>query len=490
MPNPVRRSIAPVSLLSAAILAGGLLAPVGASARRGEAREAREANGTTETDGTAGPGEATATKPSTESPESPEPSPPPTGRRAGRGGKCRLSIEASSPLLTTGETASISGELLCPSSRSAAGETLTVYARERGEGAGMQEVGTASTAADGSYQFTTAALETTTVFYVRAQGAFSAHTVIQVAPKVTIAGAPADAQSSTAGGRPSRRTWMTFTGTVNPNVAGTRVALQREYTALGERWRTIAVSTVGAEGQYSFTHSFRAAGEMSVRVVVHSGRADAEIASEPLDYDIPQAQNPRLTIQGSSADISSGESVTITGVAAGAADATVTLLGRTRGHGFAVVARGTTGAGGEYKFTESPEQTTFYRVLDAGAASRELLVGFHYLLTAALSPSTAQAGKLLEQAGAQVTVSGTLTPAHPGQVVFLERQQATGVGFRVIASATISAGSSYSIPYTFSDPGSCVVRVRVPGDAEFESTTSEPFTILTTSAPTSPEGPA
>jgi hypothetical protein len=472
MPNRVRRSLAPVSLLSAAILAGSLLAPVGASAGRGEA------NGTTPS------AEPNPTMPSDES------SPLPAGRRAGRGGKCHLSIEASSPLLTTVETATISGELLCPSGRSAADEALTVYVRERGTGSGVHEVGTATTTTDGSYQFTTAALETTSVFYVRAQGSFSAHTLVRVAPRVAITGTAADAQSSAAGGRPRRRTWLTFTGAVSPVAAGTRVALQREYTALGERWRTIAVAAVGAEGQYSFTHSFRAAGEMSVRVVVHARGSGVESASEPLEYDIPQAQNPRLTIQSSGEELSPGQSVTITGVADGAANAPVTLLARTRGHGFAAVAKGTTGAGGEYTFTESPGQTTFYRAVAAGAASSELFEGFEYDLTATLSPSTEQAGKLLEQAGKQVTFSGTLVPAHTGQVVYLERERASGIGFQIIAVGTVDASSSYSIPYTFSDLGTCVVRVRAPGDAETESTTSEPFTILASGAPTAPAGSA
>jgi hypothetical protein len=505
MPMRVRRSLARTCVLGMASLGVAGLAPVAAWAGRGESgRRARHETSSTpaqapagapgETSGTPPPGEADGTPPSGEangSPPSGESDPRPAGRRAGRGGKCHLSVAASSPLVAAGETVTLSGELLCPSDRTAAGEALTVYVRERGGASGPQEAGTATTEADGSYQFTSTALETNSVFYVRAQGSFSAHTLVRVAPKVTLTAAPADAQTSTVGGHPGRRTWLTFTGTVSPDVAGAHVTLQREYTALGERWRTIAVAVVGPEGEYSFTHSFRAAGEMSVRAVVHSRRTDVQAASEPLSYDLPQAQNPRLTIQGSGEVVSAGQSVTITGVAAGAPDAPITLLARTRGHAFTVLAKGTTDEEGAYTFTESPQQSAFYRVIDAGAASTELFEGFQPVLTASLSPGTEQAGKLLAQAGMQVTFAGTLVPARPGQAVYLEREQLSGVGFQVIAAGTVGSDSSYSIGYTFSEPGTCIVRVRAPGNAEAESTVSEPFTILTTdAAPSDPQGPS
>ncbi len=502
MPTRVRRSPARICVLGTAILAVGLLTPVAAWARRGEsARRARHESSSTAVESSSPtavespaspPGESNGSPPAGESngtPPADESSPQPARRRASRGGKCHLSVAASSSLLATGETVALSGELLCPSDRGAADEALTIYVRERGTASGLQEVGTATTEADGSYQFTSAALETDSVFYVRAQGSFSAHTLVRVQPKVTLTATPVDARSATTGGHPGRRTWLTFTGTVSPDLAGAHVALQREYAARGERWRTIAVAIVGPEGEYSFTHSFRAAGEMSVRAVVHSRRTNVEAASEPLEYDIPQAQNPRLTIQSSSEEISAGQPVTITGVAADAADATITLLARTRGHAFTVLAKGTTDTGGAYTFTESPQQTTFFRVVDGSAASTELFEGFQPVLTATLSPSTEQAGKLLAQAGEQVTFSGTLVPAHPGQVVYLEREQLSGVDFQVIAVGTVGSDASYSIAYTFSDLGTCVVRIRAPGDSEAESTASEPFTILTTdTGPPDPEG--
>ena len=104
------------------------------------------------------------------------------------------------------------------------------------------------------------------------------------------------------------------------------------------------------------------------------------------------------------------------------------------------------------------------------------------MLTAGVSPGTEQAGKLLTQAGKQLTFSGTLVPAHTGQAVYLEREDASGIGFHVVDVGTVDAAFSYSIVDTFSDVATCVMRIRVPANSESQGSTSEPFTILVTPA--------
>jgi hypothetical protein len=463
----LRRTLALAPLLSAAVLINGLLAPAGASA-----------------------GAASTTSPSESSPPPSESSPPPpAGEHAGRGGKCHLSIEASSTWITAGEAVSLSGMLVCPSGRSAAGEPVTVYERERGAGSVLVEVGTARTEADGSYQLTPPAFDTDTSFSVHAERSLGAHTQVKVAPKVTIAGPAPGAQLSTRGDHASgaTRNTFTFTGTVSPAPAGGRVALQREYDSSGEQWRTIALATIGPEGQYSITHSFRSPGEVSVRVVVHPRGPNLAAASEPLSYDIAQAQNPQLTIQSSADPISSGRSLTITGVAAGATNQPVTLLARTHGQGFVAVARSTTDASGAYSFTTSPQQSTFYRVTVAKTISTELAEGFKDILTTTVSPGDEQAGKLLAQVGASLTFSGTVVPARAGQLVYLERESGSGIGFEPVASATLDAAGAYSIAYTLPDVTTRVMRIKVPPDSESQGATSEPFTILVTPPSTPPE---
>jgi len=486
IPLHPRPLLAPNFVVMAAILAGGLLAPASASAkpqRQRAATRVRSQSTATSAEPTAS-SESTATPPGESSGDPPpaESSPQSGPQRARRGGKCHLSLQAASPRITAGETVTLLGQLVCPGGRSAANEPVTVYQHQRGGAPGLSEVGTATTEADGSYQFTPAAFETNTSFYVRSLGSQGAHTLVRVAPEVTITGPAAGVQLSTRGGHSvaGGRNRFTFTGTVSPKAAGAGVALQREYAATGEQWRTIALGRVGPEGNYSITHSFRSPGEVSVRVVVHPVGPNVAAVSAPLSYDISQAQNPQLTIQASADPVSSGQSVTITGVAAGAANRPVTLLARTRGQAFVAVAKAITDGSGAYTFTESPLHSTFYRVIDASTASTDLFAGSKYVLTAGVSPSTEKAGKLLTQPGEQLTFSGTLVPAHTGQVVYLERENPSGIGFAVVDVGTVDAASSYSIVHTFSTVATCVMRIRVPANSQNQGSTSGPFTILVT----------
>jgi stage V sporulation protein SpoVS len=417
-----------------------------------------------------------------------DPGAAPSSPAPGLRGSCRLSLEASSPRITAGETVTLFGQLVCTNGMSAAGEPVTVYQRPSAVGAsGLSEVGTATTEADGSYQFTPTAFNTNSVFVVRFPTAHNASTAVKVAPLVTISGPAANAQVVTGG-----HNRFTFTGTVSLAAAGAQVALQSEYAATGEQWRTIATGSVGPEGRYSIAHSFGSPGEVSVRVVVNPEGPNVAAASKSLSYVVSQAQNPQLTIQASADPISSGQSVTITGVAAGAANQAVMLLAFTRGHAFVAVAKDTTDGSGAYTFTVSPPQSTFYRVISNTTASTILFEGAKYLLTAEVSPTTVHAGK-------QLTFSGTLAPAHVGQAVYLERENASGIGFNIVDVGTVDAASAYSIVHTFNSVATCVMRIKVPTSSESQGSTSEPFTILVTplpapsrseepAGPTSPEG--
>jgi stage V sporulation protein SpoVS len=410
---------------------------------------------------------------------------------AGLRGSCQVSLEASSPRITAGETVTLLGHLVCTGGMSAADEPVAIYQRQSAAGAsGLSEVGTATTEADNSYQFTPAAFNTNSVFVARFPTAHNARTVVKVAPLVTISGGPAASTQLFTGGH-SRLTVagtnrLTVTGTVGPAATGAHVALQGEYAATGEQWRILAIGRVGPEGHYSLAHSFKSPGEVSVRVVVHPNGANVAAASKPLSYVVSQTQNPQLTIQTSADPISSGQSVTITGVAAGAANQAVMLLARTRGHAsFVAVAKATTDASGLYTFTASPQQSTFYRVLSVTTASTVLFEGVKYALTTGVFPSTVEAGK-------QLTFSGTLIPAYAGQAVYLERENPSGIDFDVVAVGTVDAASSYSIVHTFNDAATYIMRIRVPANLESQGSTSEPFTILVTpsSSPLGSEEPA
>ena len=388
---------------------------------------------------------------------------------------CLVSIQASSQHVIAGETATVSGTLTCPTSANAADQPIAVYQRQSGDGAlSFSIAGTVTTEADGSYVLTSAALDTNTVFQVR-EGRHGAHTVVKVAPRITLALSFPTPQASAASGQsPStKRAKATFTGTVTPLAAGARVALQVAYPASSEHWRTVAFGRVASDGSYAIEHGFRIPGAASVRTLVHTGKANAVGISEPISYEAPQPQNPQLTIETSADPTSYGQQVTIGGVAAGAANQPVKLLARTNEGSFAVVAEGETEASGDYTFTQEPLQNTTYRVIDATERSTTLFEGVGFALTTAPAPSTAQVGQRL-------TFTGTLTGAPAGQVVDLERGSASGTGFHVVGTGTVDAASQYQIGYTFDRAGACVMRVKVPGGGLRQVGASAPFTITVT----------
>jgi hypothetical protein len=385
---------------------------------------------------------------------------------------CQVSIEASSSRITAGETVTVSGTLACPAHVSAADRLVTVYQREGSSG--FSVLANAATDAQGSFTLTPPAFYSNTVFKVRA-GEHRARTVVKVAPKVTLVGpAPAALASTTsAQPHPGRRERLVFTGSVSPGQTGRLVALQVAYAAASERWQVVGFGRVDAEGDYSIAHAFRTPGAVSVRAVVHVGHVNVPGVSEPLSLDAAQPQNPQLTIEASADPIVYGQSVAISGVAGSVAGQAVTLLARTQGGTFAPVAQSSTGEAGAYTFTQTPLQSTYYRVTDATTQSTALLTGVQYAIESEAPPATATLGE-------QLSFSGTVTPTHAGQLVYLERETDSGVHFDVVATATVGATGAYTLPYTFDRDGANTMRVRVRASAGLQGAASKPFTISVT----------
>ena len=407
---------------------------------------------------------------------------PASHKAAGKAGSCRVSIEVPT-VVTVGEPVTVFGVLTCPNQANAAGQPITVY--ERGGGThGYSVAGTASTAANGSYQLSPAALATNTTFYARSGGAQSVHRVIKVQPEVTLT-SPADGtQLYTRAGpfiggrrlgqRPAK---VIFSGTVTPAEAGAIIVLQRENSTASEEWRRIGIGVVGAGGSYSIAHTFAEPGDANIRVVVHSLRHNAPAASTPLSYEISQAQNPQLTIKPSTDPISDGQSVVISGTLAGGAKQPITLFAHGRGGKFARVTSLMTDGAGNYMFTQAPSTSTFYQVQAAGHKSATMFEGVKYALTANVPPTNAL---LASQA---LTITGTVSPAHAGHVVYLERRNGTGVGYHVVDVATLTAGGTYSIAHAFYGLGAGHLRIKVPGDPENQGVDSPLFEVNVTAAP-------
>ena len=387
----------------------------------------------------------TPSEPSLASPPPAEPALSTPPERVRRHGRCRVSLEASAYVVDAGETVTLLGHLSCPDATAAGGEPIAIYQREGASRTAMAAVSTVTAGEQGSYQLTTHALTRKSVFLAESALGGRARATIRVTPTVTLAGpAASGAELAARGSRVRGPNRFTFSGTVSPTGEDGHVALQSEDLGAGESWHTIGRARLDDEGHFSISRSFRNPGEVEVRVLSHV-RGELVAESESLAYDIAPAQNPELTIQTSADPVLSGGSVTISGVAAGAAGQPLTLLARTAGGGFATVATGNSEAGGAYSFTATPTENTTYCVHAAKLASAALFVGVRYPLT--VQPP---AGPV--QTGETVSFTGTVLGAPPGQTVYLERAlgvEAAASGYHVVASATLNAGFGYSIAYTF-----------------------------------------
>ncbi len=418
---------------------------------------------------------------------------PRAGRRAPGTGGCRVHLNVAPRFIEAGESTVVFGQLLCPT-QPTAGQTVTVFGRSVG-GPPAAAAGTTTTDEHGSFALTTPAVLTNSQFYVLVDGVQSGHRGVRVSPKVTMTGPPDGSQLFTGAGpfirshlrRQRLSNKVVFSGSVSPADAGALVVLQRESSAAGEEWRRIGLSTVGQGGTYSITHIFAVPGDANVRVVVRAHKLNAPGASEPLSYEISQAQNPALTIESSADPISYGQPATISGKIESATPTALTLLARNRlQHDFVAVASTTSGTGGAYSFPpQTPTQSTFYKVTGAGKTSSRLFEGVRYGITASASAASVAAGQ-------PVTFSGAVTPVHAGHPVYLQALGGTGVGYHTVEVGQVAADGTFAIAHTFFAASTRKLRVKIPGDPENQGSSTPTVALEVTPAPAAaltPESP-
>ncbi len=409
-----------------------------------------------------------------------------------KNGRCRLTINAAPRFIGSGESALVYGQLACAGT-GVASQVVTVLERSAGT-PGLTTAGTATTDAGGHYQLSTPPVLTNSIFYAQAQAAHSSHRSVKVSPTVTLVGPPDGSQLFTRAGpfkqgplpHGALRNVVRFTGHVSPLDAGARVVLQRENAVAVEEWHRIGLGVVDREGNYSIVHAFGTPGDTNIRVVVRPTGSNAAGASEALSYEISQAQNRQLTISSSADPLSYGQSTTISGTSAAAPGTPLTLLARTRTQStFAPVASTVSTASNTYSFApQTPLQNTLYKVTGAGKTSAQVSEGIKYALTAAVSSSSIQVGQPL-------VFSGTVAPAIAGHPVYLQAQNASGIGFHVVEVASVAAGGTYSISHTVY--GALVsqrkFRVKVPGDPQNQGVAGTPLQVSVTPAPGAPLAP-
>src|SRR5207245_3996836 len=142
-----------------------------------------------------------------------------------------------------------------------------------------------------------------------------------------------------------------------------------------------------------------------------------------------------VTIAAAPNPILYGNSVAISGklTASTPAGVSVTLKAAPYPYtSFVQLATATTDIQGVYQFAQSPKLNTEYRVMaksKSQATSTTLLVQVRTRVSLRLSTPT-------PAVGARVRFSGSVTPAHDGQMVLIQRRSRTGT-FVTVATATL-----------------------------------------------------
>jgi hypothetical protein len=396
-------------------------------------------------------------------------------RNAGAAKGCRVSLFAEEPLITTGESVQVIGQLSClANAGAAASQTVTIHEHSGGT-PGFKVLGTVTTGSGGVYVIPAVSVTIDSSFYATVDGARSPTKRVKVAPQVSFEGPPNTAAILT--GRPHT---VTFTGKVTPAAdEGAQVILQREAATGKEEWRPIQRGRVGAGGLFSIAHRFVVPGDANLRVLVRPlGKFTFRGVSSPISYQISQAENPLLEIHSSADLVDYQQPVTISGVLKNAHNQQVTLEAHPRGSGpFTAVGQTTTDGSGNYTFAvASATRNTFYRVSAGTVRSAVLYEGVKYVL------STPAPSRSSVASGEAVTFSGTITPARE-HVVYLERQDAFGSGFHVVDVGVASPSTgAYSITRRVAGSGKVLFRIRVPGDPENQGAFSSQFPVEVTPA--------
>jgi hypothetical protein len=167
--------------------------------------------------------------------------------------------------------------------------------------------------------------------------------------------------------------------------------------------------------------------------------------------------------------------VTISGKLTAPAGSTVTLSARSGGGTWSPVSTTITGEGGSYTFTDTPADTSDYRVAANGEHSMPVRVYVTYALTAKPSSTALSEGE-------GFTIAGTVAPASPGARVYLKRTARSGVGYETLGYATVLADSAYTIDVPPAAAGTATYRVQIPRGPGVQGTSSEPIVVTTAPA--------
>lgn len=390
-----------------------------------------------------------------------------------------LTIHTTASHIIAGDPVVIFGHLAGPDH---ANREITLYHRV-GTHPRFTVVSRTRTNADGKYFFPRAQhiVNTNRSWFVRGPGHTHSSTIHElVAPEVNLT---SDVASATT------RNAIAFKGQVTPGNGG-RVTLQVQ-TAAGNRWRSVAGARVGAGGRFTINHAWRTPGPRTVRIHFPGDAVNTAASSDPTAIVVNQRQAPYFTIQSSDNVLADGATATISGVldkphtSAGQGGVTIGLYGRVpQSSGkFTLLQQTTTTADGAYAFTVGGTTNELYQARVMGKARHSAVVFQGVQDAVTITPSATSS-----TVGGQVTFSGSVAPDNAGHPVMLEYIGHNGE-WQVAATSTVLPNSTYSIPWTFSNPGTHQFRVRVAGGPENVGGASAPVSI-TVAQPTLSSLPA
>lgn len=390
-----------------------------------------------------------------------------------------LTIHATPSHVIAGDPVLIYGHL---SGAHHANREITLYHRV-GTARTFTYVSHTRTDANGKFFFPRAqhVVNTNRSWFVRGPGHTHSTTIHEsVAAEVTLTSETASATTRNA---------IAFKGQVTPAKGG-KVALQVQ-TAAGNSWRTVGTARVRGGGHFTIDHAWRTPGPRTVRIHFPGDAVNTEASSDPTAVVVNQRQAPHFTIHSSDEVLADGAIATISGVldkahtSAGQGGVTIGLYGRVPHSGgkFTLQQSTTTAADGSYAFNVGGTTNMLYqaRVIGSERHSAVLFQGVQDAVT--ITPSATSS-----TVGGQVTFSGSVAPDNAGHAVMLEYIGHDGQ-WQVAATSTVLPNSTYSIPWTFGNPGTHQFRVRVAGGPENVGGASAPVTI-TVAQPTLSSLPA
>jgi hypothetical protein len=368
-----------------------------------------------------------------------------------------------------------------------AGDGVLIYGQLAGTDVGGQKIvlyhrinpaprftviGTTTTNADGSYEFTRAdgIVVSNREWFVRGPGDTHSRTVHErVAPLVTLAESSATTTTKHA---------VRFSGSISPAHPFQRVLIQEQTAISGNGWHTVATGRTGAASNFSISHRLVVSGDYTLRAYFPGDRRSIAGASDSVTLSVQQAQNPSFTITTSNPIVTEGGSVKISGTLDTAGTSTplgtteVTLYGKQAGRTLEALATTTTATNGAYSFTETPVYDTVYHVgvtLKPARHTVNLFEGVQDVVTAKASSDTATVG-------GSISVSGTVSPDKSGHEIHLQIQ-GPGGHWHDVAGTTLGAGSAYSLSYTFGKTGTLELRSRIDGGPENVGAASAPMLV-------------